>query len=538
MQEGLFDAPAVTTRRVTIPHVELDPPPSTRTARPAHMSPVPAGTDAGAAVAGAQLLGLPLTRQGLELAAVCEADRPDGRALYRIVTVLSERRTAKTTSVWALMLGRCLKTPNSRIIYTAQSGLLARRRFLDVVRALAVSDFDGTRNPLNQLGRVYRGAGAEAIQFLNGSEIRIVPPDPGAFRGEAADLVVFDEAGELDPEKSPDLIGAALPLINTRHRGQVLIAGTPGPARAGLLWENLQRGIVDLDHAAAGERRLFGVLAYMLPEGERWGSYDENGQFHPDWSVVETWHPGIGELTQLEDLQADYLNMTVERFAAEYLCVFPTVTGESALDVQAWLDCAAGTGLPPRPDRVGLAFDVSPDGSAAAVAAAWRDDQGRAHLELLAYQPGTDWLPAIARAADTKHRQAGGIAYDPIGQNLEVAERMSRTPRVRQRPLNARQLVGAAARLDREIMRRNVVHYDQPDLTAGIEKSAWRPYSGGRLFQRAAPATAALVAASAALWVYDQTTPQQTTHRIRSSVQIQAERVAASSSTARRRGAA
>ena len=101
---------------------------------------------------------------------------------------------------------------------------------------------------------------------------------------------------------------------------------------------------------------------------------------------------------------------------------------------------------------------------------------------------------------------------------------MSRAPRVRQRPLKARELVGAAARIDREIMRRNVVQYDQPDLTAGVEKSAWRPYSGGRLFQCTAPATAALVAASEALWVYDQTTPQQTTRRIRSSVQLQAER--------------
>ena len=79
MQEGLFEAPASAARKITIPHVELGPAPATRTARPAHMSPVPAGTDVGAAVAGAQLLGLPLTRQGHELAAVCEAVQKSAR---------------------------------------------------------------------------------------------------------------------------------------------------------------------------------------------------------------------------------------------------------------------------------------------------------------------------------------------------------------------------------------------------------------------------------------------------------------------------
>src|SRR5699024_2291568 len=84
--------------------------------------------------------------------------------------------------------------------------------------------------------------GDESIEFDNGSRIWVVPPESGAFRGEAADAMLFDEAGELTLQRSEDLLAGALPLMDTRPRGQVIITGTPGLIRAGLLWSTLERG--------------------------------------------------------------------------------------------------------------------------------------------------------------------------------------------------------------------------------------------------------------------------------------------------------
>ena len=80
-------------------------------------------------------------------------------------------------------------------------------------------------------------------------------------------------------------------------------------------------------------------------------------------------------------------------------------------------------------------------------------------------------------------------------------------------------LVGAAARLDKEIAARNVVHYDQVDLTDAVTGAAWRPAGkDGRLFARQASAAsvATVVAASEALWVYDINTRAKSRIRIRS----------------------
>ncbi len=134
--------------------------------------------------------------------------------------------------------------------------------------------------------------------------------------------------------------------------------------------------------------------------------------------------------------------------------------------------------------------------------AAWRDEAGRACLEVLEAGPGTDWLPGEARDVQAEHR--GALSYDAIGANLEAADRMTRPPyRVRAVPLRMRDQVGAAARIEREIVRRNVQHYGDAALTGAVETASWRPAgNAARLFLRT-PGVCVLVAAAEALWAYD-----------------------------------
>ena len=61
------------------------------------------------------------------------------------------------------------------------------------------------------------------------------------FQQEAFDLVLCDEAGELDPEKAEALLAGILPTLDTRPTAQIVVAGTPGEVRAGLLWTRLER---------------------------------------------------------------------------------------------------------------------------------------------------------------------------------------------------------------------------------------------------------------------------------------------------------
>lgn len=505
LQAGLFEVAAQPTQSRPLPISLYLPKSDARSARPTILSAIPAGTDIAEAELGSQWLKLSLFPQGLEIAAVLNAVDEDGHPLYPTAAVEVARRSAKTTSVLAVLLGRCLNRPGYKVINTAQDGLRARNKLREVMRALKAGHFEA-----KGLGKLFWSNGLERIDFTNGSSWIALPPDPSAFRSDAADAVLIDEAGELSPDKSDGLLAGVLPLMDTRPDGQVIIAGTPNTEqRAGLLWATLE----DLRAGVPG----VGGVVYEAGDFETFADLSDPDNPIYDLELLARVHPGIScGLTTARKVLSRLGPMGLAKWCAEYLCQWPRNAGASALDGDAWDACSSDAGLPPRPDRVGLAFDCDPDGGGAAVVAAWRDEQLHVHFEVIARRPGTDWLPKVCKEADVKHPKALGFAYDPIGQNLEVAESMSRVPyRVRQRPLTMKHMVGAAARIEKVITKKAVVHYDQPDLTEAVKGATWRPVGvDGRLFARKASATsvAALVAASEALWAYDMATPQQQTN--------------------------
>lgn len=462
------------------------------TAEATILSPFPDDTDTTEAVEGAAWMGFDLKPQGVEVASVMNANGEDGHPLYETVVVEIPRRATKTTAVLATLLGRCLHRPGYRVANTAQDGLRARQKLKEVMTALRAAGFEE-----QGLGTLYFSNGTERIEFANTSVWKALPPDPGAFRSDAFDAVLIDEAGELPPEKADALMAGILPTQDTRPDSQTIVAGTPGLVRAGLLWDTLEQ-------LRAGVDGVGGVV-YEADEREVFLDLSDPDHPIPNLALLLRVHPGISSgLTTVKKVLSRIEKMGLEKWTREYLCQWPRNAAVAALDVEAWRACEA-QGEPERPDKVGVAWDVDPSGEFAALVAAWRDPAGRAHFEVLAAGGGTDWLPREAREVQNAHR--GAFGYDSIGQNVEVADRMQRPPfRLRLAPVRARDLVGAAARIEKEIHLRNVVHYGDPELTEAVEGAAWRPMgTDGRLFGRKASAAsvAALVAASEALWLYD-----------------------------------
>ena len=495
-QLGLFEqAPQPTPRRP----LSISPfgrAKKRRFARPFKLSRIPRGTDIGLAEYGAQMLGLPLTRQGEEISAVLCARTKDNLPLYPEIVVMEPRRSAKTTSIWSYLLGRCANEPGTLVVTTAQDGIRGRATFRKIQRSLQADDFEGIKDPGKRMGKLRWANGDEAIEFDNGSRIWVVPPESSAFRSEAADIMLFDEAGELSVDRSEDLVTGALPLMDTRPAAQVIIAGTPSKEREGLLWDKVQE--------ALAPKSKIGAVLYMADDTDEIFEVDADGTQHLNITMIKRVHPGIGTLTKLATIVRRSEQMKQDQFEREYCCRFPFDSASSAIKESDWTACQSPDPLPPRPDRVGLAFDVAPDGSSAALVAAWRDEAERAHIELLAYDWGTEWLPAAARKAQRKHRSP--IAYDSIGANEDPASRMKKL-RCSLAPVWLKQVQGAAARIAGAITKRRLTHYDQGDLSDAVLGATWRTVGdSGRLFARKASASdvAPLVAASLALWQHDQ----------------------------------
>lgn len=470
-----------------------------RFARPTHISRIPRGTDISTAAFGAECMGWPLTPQGEELAALLNARRADGRRLYSEVVALIPRRATKTTTVFAELIGRCAKYPRTLVLTTAQDGTRAR----EILRGTVMDDLEEAGFLRRGLGHFRYANGSEAIEFHNGSVIKSIPPVPSKFRSKAADVIVTDEAGEIDADLGHALIAAALPLMDTRPGSQIIVPGTPPEdGEAGFLWDELQEG---LDPKVKGTA----VLAYMLKPGESAATRDETGTLQLNRSVIRRVHPGIGTVTTYAVIRDRFDKLVskgrLDLFEREYGCKFTTTSGTGAFDLERWKACGrAFEEMPDRPERIGLAYDIEPDGTSSALLAAWRDADQVAHLELLAFEEGSDWLARRTREAARKYRVAA--AHDSIGANVDVAQVLARL-QVRTAPIQLRMMQAATARLVREIETGNLRHYNQPDLTAAVEGAVWRQVGDtGRLIGRKASGAPAspIVGAAAALWQFDQ----------------------------------
>lgn len=485
-------------------------------ATPTYISAVPVGTDVSVLKVGAEALQFDVHEQNEQLAGVLEARDEDELPLYPIVVVLQPRRSAKTTGIWETLIGRCLERPGTVVLATAQDGTRARDRLKDQMRRLRGNGFrDATQKPEDDegpvLGLLYWGNGDERIEFTNGSRIITAPPVASAIRGEAADVLFFDEAGELDLVKSADLLSGALPLLDTRPLGQAIIAGTPGKERAGLFWDTLLEG-------RAGEDGT-GILDYSIRDDEQW--YREYDGTAPeawgrktladgtvivlDEDVLRRVHPGIGTLTTIAKMRRWFAKMPLAQFEREYLCRFPFSSATHAIDPEKWGE--ARVEALERPERIGIAFDVRRDGTSASVAYAWRLDDGTAVVEVVDHRAGTSWLPNVAHKCSKLHK-GSVLGFDNIGANIEPADAMSRmSPKPRLAPLSMKETLAAQQRLAELVRDGRLLHFGQGDLDAAVANTGWRPAGGGQAFGPRDPAEApinSLVAAALALWMFDK----------------------------------
>jgi phage terminase large subunit-like protein len=438
---------------------------------PRHLSPIPDGVDLATAHAGYQLLGMDLLPQGELVAGVLEAVRADGRPLYKDVTIQIPRRATKTTTIQAVLLGRCTSRKGYRVIQTAQDGTRASMVFMDMVRTMEMVD---PRDAKDRDWKVFASTGREYIQWKNGSRWWVAPPKASSFRGLAADVLFFDEAGEYDLALTAELQAGALPVMDTRPDGQIIKAGTPGLSRDGLFWSSLE--------AARAKPDKYGIVDYSAKDSE---VISEEQAGDPElWERV---HPGLAcGLTDLETLQQRWDTMDMPTFVREYLCVWPPDSSQSAFNMTDWGNSAGPALASPEGLPWALGYDVAIGASASALAAAWFDVDGHPHVQLLDHRAGAHWLPDELLKAQIKHPHIA-VGYDNIGDNIAVAQAATRRHRFNAGNLKAlplRDVAAATATVAAALDHGTFAHAEDASLTASVLNAVWRESNNSRLLGR------------------------------------------------------
>lgn len=444
-------------------------------AEPRYLSPIPRTTDVSNYLIGVERLGVGPVPQGVNVAGVMEAKDSFGFPLYDDVTIQIARRSAKTTSVQAVNIGRSFTRDDYRIIQTAQDGTRASGVITQMIKDLKRCD---RRPDKEREWQNYASTGREYLEWDNGSHWHVVAPDPGSYRSKAADELWFDETGELDPVKTDDLEAGALPVMDTRQDGQVVKSGTPGKVRAGMAWRTLE--------AARAKPTTLGIVDYSAKESE---VVTEDQISDPDmWYRV---HPGLASgLTKLATIQKRYDTMDLHKFIREYLCVWPSDLSKSALDMDTFDE---QTVAPEVPEDFAIAFDCEISGQAGAISGGWVDPRsGKHRMQLFDHRRGVNWMiEELARAHYANPRAR--IAYDPIGQNSVIAMGLQRLPKFNDKvlvPVSMRDLSSAAALvaqgLDKDVPQesRTLEISEDPTMRKAAENATWRDSGDNRLFGR------------------------------------------------------
>ena len=316
---------------------------------------------------------------------------PDGRYAYPIAVVMVPRQCGKTTFVFDVAIGRALERPDYRAAYTAQTGHVVTERFGDRFTEISGTILAGRLT-------TRRSSGTERITTPGRSYVKAFPPIDGALRGSALDLVVVDEAQEVDDRLGAALDRTILPTFTTRARRQLLLIGTAGTDASAYLRRYL-------DAARAGEPG-FAVIEYGAEDAD-------------DLEAEATWiarHPGLGALTDLDTLRQARAAMGPAGFAREYLNVWSRVSSH-VIPPDAWAELQVEDDLPA--GRLCLSVDVDHDRATAAIAVAGAEG----HLELLELLPPE---AAAGRVLELAEAAGAPIALDSVGPVATVLDDLRR----------------------------------------------------------------------------------------------------------------
>lgn len=293
-----------------------------------------------------------------------------GRWVCRTCGGSVPRQNGKTGLIEARAISGMLMR-KERVIYTAHLQKTSTETFEEMA-----SLFDSVR--LRRFVKVIKTAlGREQIILTNGAKVKFIARTRNGGRGQHGDLLIFDEAQELDTEAQASFI----PAISASGNPQTIYTGTPPDANAfGVVFRGIR------DNALAGKTKSTSWFEY---------SVDEIGDVS-DQSRWAATNPAIGRRILLTTISGELEQMPPDTFARERLGYWQPIMTEKidyAIPAAVWDACASNDKKPEGKTAYGVKF--SGDGAEVCLCGAVIPKEGPARISLIERRPtglGTQWL--------------------------------------------------------------------------------------------------------------------------------------------------
>ena len=219
--------------------------------------------------------------------------------------------------------------------------------------------------------------GREQIILNNGGKIKFLARTRNGGRGQHGDLLIIDEAQEIDENAQASF----LPAISASLNPQTIYVGTPpDPTAPGIVFRGIR------DKALEGKTSRTAWFEYSVDEI---GNVSERER----WAAC---NPALGRRILLSTIESECEQMDADTFARERLGWWsPVITQEveKAIDPAVWAACAS---MNPKPEgKTAYAVKFASDDSEAVLCGAIIPPEGPARITLINRKPagyGTKWL--------------------------------------------------------------------------------------------------------------------------------------------------
>jgi phage terminase large subunit-like protein len=381
-------------------------------------------------------------------------ERVDGKWAALEAVLLVPRQNGKTAVTEALELCHLFLFGSKLIIHTAQLFDTAFESYLRMCQII-----ENCPDLAKYIKQTRSGNGNVGIELKNGARLLYKARGKGQGRGFSGDLVILDEAYDLDP----DMIAALIPALSARKNPQVIYTSSTGDEDSSVLINARDRGL-------ARESR---IALFEWCADPKCKNLDDRDQWYKA-------NPALGIR-----LDEDYI-ASVERgtmddkmFARERLGLWADNSIKTPIDLDLWDSLKDPNSQ--ITSRYVVAIDAAPDRSRASIAIAGYTESGKKQVEVLESGRGISWCvdyidslyrakknpPPLAVCVQSGAR-AGALIPELEALGVEVI------------PFGSKEIMGATGFIFDSCEDKSLVHLDDPSILAGLTGA--RPYNiGGKV---------------------------------------------------------
>lgn len=366
---------------------------------------------------------------------------------------------------------------NEQVIYTAHLQKTATETFEEMAA------FFESAKLKPRVKDIKTAIGREQIILKTGARIKFLARTRNGGRGQHGDLLIFDEAQELDYDAQASFI----PAISASLNPQVIYLGTPpDPTAPGVVFRGIR------DNAINGSTKKTAWLEFGV---------DEVGDITDRNRWAES-NPALGRRILMSTIEAELEQLAPDDFARERLGWWSPVVEHKevkAIDEEAWDACASDELKPEGKTAYGIKF--SADGSEVCLCGAVKPVTGKSRISLIDIKPtglGIRWL---ADFLNGRYGKAACVVIDGRNGVDVLIDRIQDTWRMKGsiiRP-SAKDMLAAVGTMTNAIDERSLTWYRQQEtLRESAVTSVRRDLGGGWAFggENSLP----IEAAALALW--------------------------------------